>query len=188
MDRVDIDTWVLPGDGSGSGYGDGYGDGYGYGIIEIEGRKVYLVDGVQTIIYAIKGDVAKAATIAWNTELVPCYVARCGGFFAHGDTAQDALRDANRKYAMSLPPEQRAAMFCDGHPDYDAEVPNRALFVLHGMLTGSCEHGRRMFCQRHGIDLDGSMTVREFCRLTARDYGGDVIRILRGMYKGRVTP
>ena len=45
------------GDGDGSGDGDGYGYGYGYGdgVEEIDGKKIYNVDGLQTALLSIKG-------------------------------------------------------------------------------------------------------------------------------------
>ena len=189
-----IDRWVSSGDGYGDGYGygsgdgSGYGDGSGsgYGITEIEGRKVYLVDGEPTIIYAIKGDVAKAATLRNNTDLIPCYVAKVGGCFAHGDTAEAALRDAEDKYAESQPVEERVAKVYAAHPDYDAAVSNEDLFRLHHVLTGSCEFGRREWCRAHGIDLGGSMTMRDFCRLTADAYGADAIARLKSEYEQKM--
>ena len=53
----------------------------------------------------------------------------------------------------------------------------------HHRLTGSCEMGRRAFAERHNVDLNGSMTVAEFIRLTENDYGGNVIRKLRAHYE-----
>ena len=166
--------------GSSTTTGSGFGDSSG--IEEIEGHKVYLIDFVPTIIYTIKGDVAKAATLRNNVEIVPCYVAKVGGCFAHGDTAAEALRDAEDKYAVSLPVEERVAKVYAAHPDYDAEVSNEELFRLHHVLTGSCEFGRRRWCEAHGIDLNGHMTMREFCVLTADAYGGDVIDMLMYRY------
>ena len=64
------------GDGSGYGYGYsyGYGSGSGYGVKEFNGRKVYDIDSVRTLIYAVKGDVARGAmsrrlfaTTLWGT-------------------------------------------------------------------------------------------------------------------------
>ena len=50
--------------GSGSGYGDGSGDGYGdgsgYSLKSINGETIYMIDNLQTLIYHIRGNVAKS--------------------------------------------------------------------------------------------------------------------------------
>ena len=173
-----VEEFLRPSPTGTAGYGDGSGSGDGSGIMEIEGRKVYMIDSTQTVIYAVRGDVAKAAVLKHNVDFVPCYVARVGGHFAHGETAEEALRDAEAKYMADLPPEQRVELALAEHPDPDAPVPCRELFALHGMLTGSCEFGRRKFCEDHLVDMDGSMTLREFCSLTRDAFGGEVVRML----------
>ena len=35
--------------------------------------------------------------------------------------------------------------------------------------------GRRNWCEEHGIDMEGTYTVRQFVELTKDSYGGDVI-------------
>ena len=52
------------GSGSGSGSGDGYGDGYGDGIKEINGQRVYMIDGVPTLIDRVRGDYAKGSILS----------------------------------------------------------------------------------------------------------------------------
>ena len=173
------------GDGSGYGYGsgDGYGDGNGDGIEEFEGHKVYVIDGVPTCITQVKGDLAKGFTIKYNAVKVTCFVARCDGFFAHGETAHDAMRDAREKAMEAKPLSDKIADIVKAHPDPDAEVYCSELFSLHHVLTGSCEFGRRQFCERHGIDVENDkMTLRKFCELTRNEYGGEAVKALAEKY------
>lgn len=57
------------------------------------------------------------------------------------------------------------------------KYPARLFFDWHGRLTGSCQLGRKIFVENHGIDLDkDTMTLRRFLELTREDYGGETIR------------
>lgn len=170
--------------GNGSGYSScGYGNGNGSGIAEINGMKVYTVDGVPTIITSIHGNYAQGYTIFRNTMLAPCYVAKCGGSFAHGETLHDAFRDAQAKEHSRMPEDKRVELFISEHPSPDEVMPNMELFAIHNMLTGSCEFGRREFCKNKGIDLDGLMTIRRFLELTRNAYGKQIIEKIIEKYQ-----
>ena len=182
------------GDGDGYGYGDGYGDGNGYGngdgygsgycISEYDGKRVYNIDNVPTIIENVKGDVAKGYTISNNTQLVKCFIAKCGGFFAHGKTAKQAMLDARAKYEKNKSLTERIADTIKKYPTLDTLVPNEELYVLHNILTGSCAFGRDEFVRRHGIDVkNGSMTMKDFIDITRNDYGGSSIVELERKYE-----
>lgn len=77
--------------GSGSGYGygdgDGYGSGSGSGIKKYDGEDVHMIDGVQTIITAVHGNIAKGTILQKDLTLTPCFMAKVDGFFAHGGNA-----------------------------------------------------------------------------------------------------
>ena len=93
--------------GHGYGYGDGDGDGHGHdhdghgygnsGIKSINGDKVYNIDGVNTIIKTIKGNIAKGFILRNDLTLVPCYIVKNDYFFAHGDTIKAALKSLQEK-------------------------------------------------------------------------------------------
>lgn len=172
------------GDGSGSGYdsgsGDGYGDGYGSGIGQINGHRVYYIDGIPTIIDRARGGVAKGKILKSDLTFTPCFIVNQDGVFSHGRTlreAMDALRD---KLFEAMPEEERIASFVAEHKP-GVPYPNADLFDWHHRLTGSCEAGRRAFVSDHGIDMDGKTTPEDFVRLTKNAYGGSVIKKL-GVY------
>ena len=72
-------------------YGDGSGDGSGYGGIKSYNCKsVCLVDGIQTIITAVKGNLAKGYIVNRDLTLTSCYIAENGNKFAHGKTLKEA--------------------------------------------------------------------------------------------------
>ena len=170
------------GDGSGDGYGDGDGDGsgsgsgsgYGSDIKEFNGRKVYNIDSVRTLIYAVKGDVARGAVLRKDMTLRDCWIARRGNFFAHGDTLHDAVEAVEAKWRDNRPLDERIAEFVKTHPELDEEYGD--LFDWHHILTGSCEFGRRQWCDEHGYKPTDSITLRAFFEQTKNDYGRDVIR------------
>ena len=164
------------GDGSGYGYGDGSGSGYGdgSGVKEFNGRKVYDIDSVPTLIFAVKGDTAKGATIQKDMSLKDCWIAKRGNFFAHGDTLHAAVEAVEAKWRENRPLDERIAEFLKTHPSLDE--PYGDLFEWHHILTGSCEFGRRQWCEEHGYKPTDSITLRAFLTETAGDDGGYVIK------------
>ena len=168
------------GDGSGSGYGSGSGDGYGSGdgsgdgVKELSGHKVYDIDRVSTLIYAVRGNVAKGAVLGRDLTLKDCWIAKRGNFFAHGDTLHAAVEAVEAKWRENRPLDERIAEFVKTHPSLDE--PYGDLFEWHHILTGSCEFGRRQWCEEHGYKPTDSITLRAFFEQTKNDYGRDVIR------------
>ncbi len=181
------------GDGSGNGFGSGSGNGsgcgcnksYGYGcgskgdIESINGHKIYVIDGVQTIINAVIGNIAKGFILHSDFTQTPTYIAKYGNYFAHGETKEEAIRSAQYKYDYNLPVEQRLKLFNEAYPDRKKKIPASELFEWHRKLTGSCEQGRIAFCKGMGLDYkNGEYTVNEFIELTKDAYGCDIIRRL----------
>ena len=200
---LSVDSGSGDGDGDGSGYGSGYGygygsgdgsgdgSGYGYGsgssdgsgLTSLNGNKVYIIDSIATIIYNIRGNVAQGAIVQKDMTLKPCYVAKEGNCFAHGETAHQAALDAHKKYLQNMPEEDRIQAFMDAHPNLDEKYPASDLFEWHNTLTGSCRMGRESFCMERGIDVaNDSFTVRKFIKLTKDSYGGDIIKKLLKNY------
>ena len=165
------------GSGDGSGYcsGYGYGDGSGSGIKKYDGEDVHMIDGVQTIITAVHGNIAKGNILQGDLTLTPCFVAKVDGFFAHGETARAAVESARDKAFEDMPQEKRIAAFLDEIKPNTA-YPVMMLYDWHHRLTGSCEAGRKAFAKDHGIDLSADMTREAFFELTKDAYGGNVIR------------
>ena len=178
------------GSGSGSGYGygsgsgDGYGDGSGYGsgsgdgdgVTTFAGANVVRIDGVQTILRNIHGNVARADILQSDLTLTPCYVVKQDNKFAHGDTIEAAMAALMDKLFDDMPVEERICKFLeDVKPG--VKYPAQVFFDWHHRLTGSCEAGRRAFAADHEIDLqNGEYTLEEFLDLTKEAYGSDVIR------------
>ena len=173
------------GSGSGDGYGDGDGYGYGYGdgISEFNGRKVYQIDGIATIIDSVCGIFAKGHILHKDFTLEPCYIAKVGNSFAHGHTLKEAYADVTAKELKRLPLEERIKSFRKEYPDKDKKIPACQLYDWHHILTGSCKMGRDGFARDHGIDISkDAFTVREFITLTKDAYGHDIIRQLAEAY------
>ncbi len=187
------------GNGDGDGYGDGYGyvdgcgDGYGYDsgngsgfdcsndydcndITFLDGHSVYIVDGIPTIITNAKRNLAKGFMLNNDLTTTPCYIAKCGNTFAHGETltcAREALQD---KLFDNMSEEERIDVFLNTFNTTD-KYPAKLFYNWHHRLTLSCEMGRQAFVKNHGIDLDNDVfTVHEFCELCKNDYGNSVIR------------
>lgn len=169
-------------DGYGSGDGAGIGCGVGKGVKELNGDNVYLIDGIQTIIKSVHGNIAQGFIINSDLTLQPCYIVKENNKFAHGDTLHDAFTSLQEKLYDDSTEEERIEAFVKKFPDYDTPYPNRDLFAYHHVLTGSCRMGREIFCKDKGINLDDSTTVRDFVSLTKDSYGSETIRMLPQAY------
>lgn len=175
------------GDGSGEGSGDGYGDGSGNGfvnvfgngvdgILQFNGRRVFVVDGIQTAINKVIGNFAKGFMINEDLTTEPCYVAKSGNTFAHGKTIHEAHEALMEKLLEEKPVEERIENFLK---EFSVNKKFKAIefYKWHNILTGSCKFGRDQFAKEHGIDLEkDEFTVKEFIELTKNSYGGDIIK------------
>jgi hypothetical protein len=132
-----------------------------------------------TLIDSVHGNYAKGRILNEDMTAKECYIARCGNYFAHGETLKEAMYDAREKYEENSPIEDRIARFNELFPDRDIPVPASELFHWHHILTGSCKMGRVSFCESRGLDYkDGMYTVNEFIDLTKDAYGGEIIKKL----------
>lgn len=163
------------GDGYGDGCGDGYGDGEGEGIKAINGQQVYMVDGISTLIDVCHDAYAMGRILHSDLTTEKCFIVKQDGKIAHGKTLREARDALLEKLFDDMPEEERIGKFVEAHSIHE-RYPNRDFFSWHHRLTGSCLQGRTAFAQDHGIDLDGSMTTKEFLELTKDSYGGDIIR------------
>jgi hypothetical protein len=89
------------------------------------------------------------------------------------------MTDATAKYQRNMYVEDRIRLFNEQFPDRNKKVAASELFRWHNILTGSCEFGRRSFCEERGLDYkNGEYSVNEFIEICKNAYGGEVIRRL----------
>lgn len=167
--------------GSGDGYGSGSGDGYGSGLMSINKKQIYMIDGIQTTISSIRGNIAKGCILREDLSRVPCYIAKLENVFAHGETIKIALESLKTKIFKEMPESERIDAFVKVH-ELDTVYPNKDFFSWHNKLTGSCLMGRNEFAISKGIDLNSSMTTLEFILLTENNYGFKTIKKLKKHY------
>lgn len=176
------------GDGCGSGYGDGdsYSYGYGYGSSDIKalnGNIVDYIDSVPTIITQVRGNIACGYIVKKDLTLEPCYIAKVGNSFAHGNTLKDAVADAEAKEMEDMTIEERIKKFVETFGSLDSEHTGKEFYNWHHVLTGSCRAGRDEFCKAHDIDLKKKYTVKYFLEITKESYGSCVIKQVFDSYK-----
>ena len=172
---------VNSGDGSGYGYGSGSGDGDGSGIKSFCGESVYRVDGVNTLIHSVRGNVAHGAILNRGLTLTPCYIVKQDNTFAHGATLHEAMEALREKLFEDMPEDERIDTFLR-ETDREKAYPTQYFYDWHHRLTGSCDMGRKQFARDHGVDLErGTMTLAEFLEMTKDAYGSDVIRKIMSM-------
>ena len=168
--------------GYGSGYGSGYGDGDGYGLKSLNGLKIYIVDGIETIITSVKKNVAKGFTVNKDLTLKPCLIAKGENKFSHGSTLKEAVNSLQEKLLQDLPVPQRIAKFLENFKP-KKKYKAKKYYKWHFFLTGSCEFGRRDFVDQNGIDLENDkFTVQEFIDKVRNAFGSDVIKQLESEY------
>ena len=177
------------GNGEGYGYGFGYGNGncfgsgFGYGngdgIKSFCGKKVYLIDNVQTIIEYVRNNIARGYILQNDLTLTPCYVVKGNNQFAHGRTLHEAFEALQEKLYDDSTEEERLFKFREHFTDFGKKYPAKELFTWHHILTGSCKAGRESFCKDNGIDIENdTYTIYEFIELTKNSYKGAIIRKL----------
>lgn len=160
-----------------SGLDSGSGAGYGSGLNSINGKKVYMVDGIATTISHIHGNIAKGTMVKRELTEIPCYIVKEGENFAHGKTLAEANAALQSKLFNDMPIEERITAFWKCHKK-GIKYPTKDFFEWHHKLTGSCLMGRQQFAKDHDVDLEGEMTVEEFIILTKNSFGGDIIKRL----------
>ena len=175
-----IIRFLSDGSGDGSGYGSGSSYGDGSGINMFNGDKVYIIDGTPTIIKSARNNIAKGFILNGDFTLIPTFVVKENGKFAHGETLHEAFYALQEKLYDDSTEEERLEAFKKHFPDFKKKVSAKELFYWHHVLTGSCKQGRMSFCANKGIDIDkDAYTVHEFIGLTQDSYGGDIIRKLK---------
>ena len=176
------------GEGKGYGYGYGYGEGKGYGygygegIGSINGKDVFMIDGVQTIVTHIKNTFAKGFILNSDFTLEPCFVAKGNGYFAHGKNLKEAREALQKKIFENMDSKAAIEEFVKKFKKGE-KYPGKDFFEWHHYLTGSCLMGRESFVKNHGLDLDSTFTVEEFINLCENDYGGDIIKQLKERWR-----
>ena len=169
------------GSGYGSGYGDydgsGFGDCYGSGLKSINGKKIYMIDGIATTISHIHGNTAKGTIVNRDLTETLCFILKEGKYFTHGKTLAEAHAGLLDKLFDKMAVEERITEFWKCHKK-GIKYPTKDFFEWHHKLTGSCLLGRQQFAKDHDVDLEGEMTVEEFIELTKNSFGGDIIKKL----------
>lgn len=170
------------GNGSGYGSGDGSGDGSiygsGSGIKSFNGEFVYLIDGIQTIISNIKGNLAKGFILNSDLTLSPCYICKNDKYFAHGETLKEARQALQKKIFENMDTEEVIERFLSTF-EKEKKYPAKDFYEWHHYLTGSCEMGRRSFMRDRNITFDDMYTVDEFIALCEDSYGSETIKELK---------
>ena len=178
----------INGYGDGNGYGNGYidssgdGDGY-YNIKAFNGNIVDYIDSVPTIITQVRGNIACGYTVKDDLTLSPCFIAKVGNSFAHGNTLKEAVADAEAKGMEDMPIEELINKFVETFGSLDSEHTGKEFYDWHHILTGSCRMGRDEFCKAHDVDFTKKYTVRYFLEITKESYGSDVIKLIGKEYE-----
>lgn len=168
--------------GDDSGYGYGYGSSYSVKSITIKGKTYSScrIDNVITFVkhIDIRRNILLGFTLNKDLTTTDCVVVKENNMFAHGATLKDAVTALQEKLYNNSTVQERIEKFKEKFEDFSKSYPNSELFSWHHILTGSCKFGREQFVKNHNINLNDTMTIKEFIELTRNEYGGDVIKKL----------
>ena len=112
-------NWNGNGSDSGRWEGHGYWDDFGSGndkgdntnVKVVNCVVVHIIDGIPTLIDFVHGNFAKGYILEYDLNTNPCYIAKCGNYFAHSATIENAFKYAREKYEENIPLEERIASF-----------------------------------------------------------------------------
>lgn len=94
------------------------------------------------------------------------YVAEYDGKYAHGKTANEAVRDLEFKLCKDRGIEQyRGLTLNDKVNGYE----------FYRIMTGACHAGVKDYCDRTGTDINGTYTIQEVIDKTKGEYGHDTL-------------
>ena len=176
------------GDGDGSGFGSNFGngndDGYDYNIKSFNSEYIYMIDGVQTIISDIKGNLARGFILNSDLTLSPCYICKGNGYFAHGATLKEARLALQEKIFENMDTDETIERFLSVF-EKEKKYHAKDFYEWHHYLTGSCEMGRKSFMRDRNINFDDTYTVDEFIALCENSYGGEIIKELKERWNCR---
>ena len=161
---------------------NGSGDGSGSGLKMIDGKEIYQIDGVPTVITHIKLNLAKGFIVQNDLTLTPCYVVKGNGYFAHGETVKQAREALQSKIFENMDTDEAIEKFLETFKKGQT-YPGKDFFLWHHYLTGSCEMGRNSFVKDKGLNLEDKYTVDEFISLCEDSYGGEIIKQLKERYE-----
>ena len=78
--------------------------------IKTNSDEVFLVDNIETIIKSIKGNTAKGFIVETDLTLIPCFLVKANGLFAHGKL-QRSSKELRRKPFQELDEDERLDEF-----------------------------------------------------------------------------
>lgn len=183
--KLKIEHCYSGGYGCGVGYGYSGGSGYDNGDNKIKSyndKKVFIIDGIVTIITNIKGNIAKGYILNDDLTLEKTYIAKEQKNFAHGSTIREATQNLQFKIFSEMEAEEKLGEFKKKFNKTDKYL-GAEFFKWHNILTGSCLQGRNNFVKNNGINLEDKFTVKEFIEICKNAYGGNIIRKLEKYYK-----
>jgi hypothetical protein len=124
---------------------------------------------------SIKKDIALIEIINKDLTTTKTFLAKDGNFFAHGKSIKEAADAAYKKKIINMDVESKINLFVKKF-NFNSVQSNKTFFNWHHTLTGSCYQGRIRFVEEKDIDLNKSMSTKEFLELTKNEYGGDIIK------------
>lgn len=140
-----------------------------------------MVDGVATIITQIALSLAKGFILRSDLTLEPCYIVKGNGYFAHGETMEEAQEALREKIFENMDTDEVIEKFTETFKK-GVKYSGKDFFEWHHHLTGSCKMGRETFVRDRGLDLTDTYTANEFITICENAYGGNVIKQLKERY------
>ena len=156
-------------------------DARGSGLAEYNGKTVYEVDGIDTLIVSVHGNVAKGYIVLFDLTLSSCYIEKsAGNFFAHGRTLRGARDEVIGKLLRSKHVNEMVRRFKEKFKNHEDKYLGHEFATWYKILTGASRMGVDLFIKENEMDLNKYYTVKEFMNLCRDRYGWNIIKRING--------
>ncbi len=174
--------WAA-GNGTECGFGGGSFDAnwYGFGLKSLNGKTIFMIDDIPTIITHIKQSLAKGFIVESDLTMKPCYVAKGNEYFAHGNTAKEAQEALAVKIYENMEPDEAISKLVEIF-EKGKKYKGQEFLEWHHYLTGSSKSGQESFVRNNGFYPNDLYTVEEFIAAFEDEYGGEFIERLKEKY------
>ena len=167
---------------NGNGYGYNSGSGFGSGIKSFNGKTVFMINCIPTIISNIKKfneyQIVNGYILESDMTLTKTYIAKKNNVFAHGITTHHAIEDVEKKIFNLLEIEEKITLFLKEF-NYHDKYKAKHFIEWHRKLTGSCRQGIQSFIQNKNINEEDFFSLNDFFDICKDTYGCKIINLIK---------
>lgn len=148
--------------------------------------EVNNINGMPIVITSTHGKAQSGYFIDTNLHFHPCYIITFLYTHGVGESLHKAYEDAKNKILSYDKHKYNvydyATYVVKTYPNVDEKIPVVELIELHNIITNSCSRGINAFLSSHLINIDGTLSMRQFLTLTEQAYAPEIIKSIVNKY------